>query len=272
MGAHAAQGVLWWPPQGSGLTPSPVCCTMGVHAARGVSPPPPPGLGRPPFPCCNATRWERTLPFVGVPPLIRARPARGGCTRPVPLPLLSARWLCALLGMGAPFFVLGLVVRGVPVLPYSRVPPRVPAARCGRDMLGAPPPPLPLLTDARVKRAQPFKGSPCLGLSSVSFSRGERALRGFVPLLLCLRPLPVRYGPMAVLASGGPRVGWTPSVASDASKSYLQRASVPCSDLAPLAPSDCRSRGPALQSFSAVSVVLGGSAVRCLTIGLPSPL
>ena len=50
--------------------------------------------------CCSA----------GVPPFLRARPAHGGCARPVPIPLLPVRRLHTLLGMGAPLFVLGPVV------------------------------------------------------------------------------------------------------------------------------------------------------------------
>ena len=143
------------------------------------------------------------LPFGGVPPFLQARPAYGGCVWPVPLPLLPTRGLRVLLGLGGGgIFVLGPVVRGIPALLCLGVPP-VPllhdvGARC---WVGGPPPPLPTSAATCVKRGQPFGGSPRLGLSSVGFLSGERALWVFVPLLLRLRSLPVRQVPMAVLAA-----------------------------------------------------------------------
>ena len=106
MGAHAAQGVSPLPQSpGSGvsLPPAQACHTMGAHAA--VQPPPPflwarpahrrrgrsvpcsllPPRGvHPPLLCLldrglpllllgHTVRWERTLPYRGVPPVVRAR-------------------------------------------------------------------------------------------------------------------------------------------------------------------------------------------------------
>ena len=68
-----------------------------------------------------------------------------------------------------------------------------------------------------------------------------------------------------------PTLSVPPSVASDARKSYSRRASAPCSDLAPSAPSDWRGRGPALPSFSTVFVMSGGPYVRCSPIGSSLP-
>ena len=128
----------------------------------------------------------------------------------VHLPLLPAHGLRMLMGLGGPFFVLGPAARWGPVLPCTGVP-RAPKARCGRAPLGGgSPPSFPPLAAARVKRAQPFRGSPCLVLDSAVLLHGERALHGFVPLLLRFRPLSVCQVPMAVLATGGPRVVWTP--------------------------------------------------------------
>ena len=50
----------------------------------------------------HAIRWERTLPYRGVPPFVRAQPARRRHARFVPCPLLPTRSLRALLGLGAP--------------------------------------------------------------------------------------------------------------------------------------------------------------------------
>ena len=105
--------------------------------------------GVPPLPCWHTVQWERMLPFGGFPPFLGPRPARGGCVQPVPLPLLPARGLRVLLGMGAPLFVLGPAARWDPALLYSGVPPVPPMHAVGaRRLVGGTPllPPLGGLT------------------------------------------------------------------------------------------------------------------------------
>ena len=154
--AHAHRGVPLCPPWGSGSPPSPACCALGAHAARVVPPPPPPVSGFVPLPHRHAVRWERKLPFGGVPPFIRDRAARCGCARYVPRPLLPARGLCALLGMGAPSSSSSSWARSrgrVPCCCDQGSPPRAPTARRGRALLGGGfPSPFPPSMVARVKR------------------------------------------------------------------------------------------------------------------------
>ena len=73
-------------------------------------------LGVPLLPLGHAMRWELTLLLGGVPPFVWAWPTRLGRARSVPCPLLPACSLCAMLGMGGPFLVLGRVARGGPML------------------------------------------------------------------------------------------------------------------------------------------------------------
>ena len=74
--------------------PYPAYRALGAYADWAVHPPPPPGLGiPPPLPRWCAVRWEPMLPSEGVPTFFQTWPARSGCARPVPLPLLPARGL-----------------------------------------------------------------------------------------------------------------------------------------------------------------------------------
>ena len=66
---------------------------------------------------------------------------RGGCGRPVLLPILPARGLRALLGLGGGFFALVLAARWGPALPCSWVPPHSPDACRGRALPGDGSPP-----------------------------------------------------------------------------------------------------------------------------------
>ena len=100
-------------------------------------------------------------------------------------------------------------------------------------------------------------------------------LTGLVP---CRRLSPPLFlcpysGTVTVSLCPGPRVGSTPSGSSSASKPYSWRECMPFSGLAPLVPSDCRGRGPALSSSSAISLGRGGAAVlgpRALQLLTPS--
>ena len=64
--------------------------------------------------------------------MLQAWPARGGCACHVPPPLLLARGVHALLGLGGPYIVLGPAKRWGPVLPCSGFPP------CPRFWVGGP--------------------------------------------------------------------------------------------------------------------------------------
>ena len=152
----------------------------------------------PPLPLLHAMRWECTLlgrfPLLlllvwGVPPSIAVMPCAG-----------SAR--CRL-GGSPPSSVLGLHVVDARGLYPSLSCPRTGCTFCwgwGLPSLSWAWPhvgscaamsgdPLPPLAAARVKRTCPVEGYPRLVLSSVVALHGERALQGFVPLLLRSRPL-----------------------------------------------------------------------------------
>ena len=118
--------------------------------------------GFPLLPLVHTVRWERTLPFGGVFPFLRARSACCGRARPVPHPLLPARGLRALLGLGVPICVLGLVTREVPRC-CVQGPPSAPAEHRGKALLGGGSP-FPFLSSAntRVKRTRLFRGGTCL--------------------------------------------------------------------------------------------------------------
>ena len=110
LGLHAARGVPLGRSWGSGVFPFPACRALGAHAARGVSlllHLLPPGSGGSPSPswACRALISHAAVGGGG-PPFVRAWPARRRRARSVPFPLLPARGLCALLGLGGPFLVL----------------------------------------------------------------------------------------------------------------------------------------------------------------------
>ena len=169
-------------------------------------------------------RWERTLPYRGVPPSsgIQAH-AVGACVpSPVPYsywlggfpppgwaclllgahvavqwgpplrpgsahapwvravrppPLMPMHGLCTRLGRGFPVFVLVPVCRGGPGVVCSGLPPRAPAARLWRTLLGGGfPSPVPPSTSACVRRGLPFGGGTRRRLSCVVPPRSKRAL------------------------------------------------------------------------------------------------
>ena len=163
--------------------------------------------GLPPLPRWHVVHWERTLPFGGVPPFLRPHTARSGCARPVPFPLLPARGLRVLLGLGGTSLSCSWPRGG---FPCCRVwgSPRSPAAGRRRALLGDGLPPLSPPWRLHALSAHDRSGGP-LALSLPPFWSPfrERVMQGSVPLLLQIRLVLVRCGPMASLATGVPRVG-----------------------------------------------------------------
>ena len=215
------------------------------------------------------------------PPLVsRVGNVRCGVSAPLllhffPLPVRQGPMVILAAGgprVGCTPLILGPVARWGPALLCLGVPPHAPAARCGRALLDDGSPSPPSLAAARVKRAQPFGGFPSPWSLLRWFLVWGTCAVGFRPPSSFIS-FPSRFAkaPWSSLLPAAPALAVPPSAASDASKSYLQRASAPCSDLVPSVTSDFRGRGPALPSSSSVSIVPGGSSVRCPPIGAPSP-